>query len=67
MDGPPRRAAHRTWRVTRQAEVSRFQLDLVRRAFELIDLVSQRTVPQSNAQHGARSAAAARRVRVSGA
>lgn len=67
MEGPPRGAAMPTLCVTRDAESSRLQLDLVRRAFELIVPVSQTSVHQTSARRALRSAASATRVRVSGA
>ena len=67
MDGPPHAAVLTTLRLDRDAESSRLQLDLVRRAFELIVPASQTNSHQTFARRLPRSAAAANRVRVSGA
>ena len=57
-------------RLTRAAESSRLQLDLVRRAFELLVPQRQHSLAQLQGRHGARrpqrSAATARRGGVAG-
>jgi hypothetical protein len=59
MDGTARRLATLTLRVKRSAEVSRLELELVRRAFELI-LASSTITTTKPARSKARTTAAAR-------
>jgi hypothetical protein len=66
MEGPPR-GSPLSLRLTRDVESSRLQLDLVRRAFEL--LVPNRQHPvakRQDARSPHRSAAAARRAALAG-
>jgi hypothetical protein len=67
MDGPPRGAAVTPRQLIRHVEVSRVQLELVRRAFELIVPVSTQRSHTTVARHTPQSADRARRVRRWGA
>jgi hypothetical protein len=67
MEGPPQGVATPTLRLTRDAESSRLQLELVRRAFELIVPASEPTSNQPSARRSPRLAAPAPGVRLAGA
>jgi hypothetical protein len=67
MDGPPNRAAALERPCSRHAESSRLQLDLVRRAFELLVPVLRHTIVPTSARRTPRSAAVRSGQRVAGA